>query len=245
MGMYLKDLRESSNLSKSLLDRKPRTGWVPTFADKMKAWNLYCKGFTDSEIARHLGVQINHFAKFNLEFRRFFETMKKRRPEDLPKPPQATKGYCDGHPFLSPNSLRMFAMAGITRAKLAELVGVTPPSITNFFTRNPDLEKIFATFSEIADAKVIYSLFKRANGMKMKKVKHATYEGAITDEKEYEEELPPSVEAAMHWLVNRKRWRRSDGSVLSSNKGTILEALEEMTRIDDEQMEELNKQFEE
>lgn len=239
--IYIKDVRESEQLSKSIFDKKPRVGWTPSFRDKMRAWELYTKGCTDQEISRDLGISYNQFKKFVLEFKRFFEQMKRRRPQDLPRAPRRDSPT-EGNPLLTAQAIRLYALAGFNKQKIADLIGVSHQAIANYFTRHPELEKIFLSFGELADAKVIYSLLQRAQGMRIKKTKFATFEGAITDSRDYFEELPPSVEAAMHWLVNRKRWKKSDAAVLTSNKGEILEALENMTQLTDEEMDRLDRE---
>lgn len=239
--MYLKDIMKADLMSKSGLDRKPRTGWTPAFRDKIRAWEMYTKGCTEQDIARTLGIPYSHFVKFRLEFKRFFEQMRKRRPQDMPRAPRSDSPT-EGHPLLSPQALRLFALSGVNKRRISELIGCSYTAVAAYFTRHPEAERIYNNFGELADAKVIYSLLQRAMGMKVQKTKFATFEGAVTDMRTYYEELPPSIEAAMHWLVNRKKWKKSDNAVMSSNKGAILEALEEMTRLDDEEMERLDKE---
>lgn len=239
--MYLKSLMDADLLSKSSFEKKTTKGWTPSFRDKMRSWEMYSKGCTEQEIAKTLGVPFVHFNKFRLEFKRFFEQMKRRRPQDLPTRLRKNSPT-EGNPLLSPQAIRLFALSGFTKRKIAELAGTTYPSILNYFTRHHELEKIFASFSEIADAKVVYSLFKRAMGMNVKRMKFATHEGKIKDSVEYNEQIPPSVDAAMHWLVNRKKWKKSDNAVLTSSKGSILEAVEQLTNIDNEELERLDKE---
>jgi hypothetical protein len=239
--MYLKSIMNADLLSKSKFDKKVLKGWTPSFRDKMRAWEMYAKGCTEQDIARTLGVPFVHFNKFRLEFKRFFEQMRRRRPQDLPKEFHRNS-VTEGNPLLTPQAIRLFALSGFTKRKIAELAGTTYQSVTNYFTRHPELEQIYLSFSDVADAKVIGSLFKRAVGMKVKRTKFATHEGKIKDSQVYDEQIPPSVDAAMHWLVNRKRWKKSDNAVLTSNKGSILEAVEQLTNIDNEELERLDKE---
>lgn len=247
MGMFLKDIREATFTSKldnvnrvNKVDKRKKPVWIPSFKDKMRAWDLYTKGCTDKEIAQALNVTSNQFNQYILEFKRFFEDMRRRRPKDIPKLTRRAK--TDENPLLTPQAIRLFALSGLTRVEIANIAGVSHQTISNYFTRHPEIERIYNTFGQVADAKVIGALYSRATGMSVKKVKFASHEGIITDQKEYKEELPPSVEAAMHWLVNRKRWKKSDGNVLASNKGSILEAIEQLTNIDNEELDRLDKE---
>ena len=61
--------------------------------------------------------------------------------------------------------------------------------------------------------------------MKVKKVKFATFEGEITDEREYEEELAPDVKAATLWLNNRhpEYWKDRQAVELTGKDGDPIE----------------------
>lgn len=237
--MYIKDVREANLESKSLFDNKGKT-WKPSFSQKMKAWDLYRKGCSDKDIARAIGVSWNQFNQYAVEFARFFTNMKRRRPKDIPKLNRQT--VSENNPLLTPQAIKLWAMSGMSKFQISKIVGVSTQTIYNFFNRHPDLQQIFDSFGEIANARVVGALFQRATGMKIKKLKFASHEGKFTDEVQYNEYLPPNVEAAMHWLVNRMKWKKTDGGQLTSNKGAIMEALEQLTQLDDEEIERLDKE---
>lgn len=116
----------------------------------------------------------------------------------------------------------------ITQAFKLAMLGATDVEMANFFEVAVSTFQLWKSkiveFSDSikkgkleADANVASSLYHRAIGYKHKEVKTATFEGKITDEKEYLKHYPPDTTAAIFWLKNRqpKIWR--DKTVLDTN----------------------------
>ena len=72
-----------------------------------------------------------------------------------------------------------------------------------------------------ADAEVADRLFKRATGYSHKDTKFATFEGKITDAKEFTKHYPPDTIACIFWLKNRRPelWRTRWGSSTPGRMG--------------------------
>jgi hypothetical protein len=115
------------------------------------------------------------------------------------------------NPYLTPEILRMAGVAGYNGDQVAKLVGCSRHTLHNYLKENPKLRAALEQGRENADLHVVNAFYKRAVGMKIKTTKFATYQGRILDEKEYNEEFPPDVEAGKFWLVNRKpeEWSRA------------------------------------
>ncbi len=104
---------------------------------------------------------------------------------------------------------RNYAFLGATDAEMAEFFGVSKRTFDYWKKRHPDFLHSIKEGKRVADAKVAGSLFNRALGFSHPDTKFATFEGKITDTKEYTKHYPPDTTAAIFWLKNRdpKRWR--------------------------------------
>ena len=102
-----------------------------------------------------------------------------------------------------------YVLLGADNETLAKYFEVNIDTIYEWKKRHPLFSDALKKGKAIADAKVAESLYNRACGFKIKKVKHATFNGAITDREEYEEEVAPDPTAMIFWLKNRqpKMWR--------------------------------------
>ncbi len=102
-----------------------------------------------------------------------------------------------------------FCLLGATDEDMATFFEVAESTINNWKNEYPDFLDSIKKGREIADANVANRLYKRAIGYIGKTTKFATFEGKITDEKEYEEYYPPDTTAAIFWLKNRQphKWR--------------------------------------
>lgn len=108
----------------------------------------------------------------------------------------------------------------VKQAKKLCLLGATDKDLAVFFEVNEDTinewKKKQPKFSESlkdakteSDAKVVKSLYQRAIGYDCVDTKFATFEGKITDEREYIKHYAPDVTAQIFWLKNRQPedWR--------------------------------------
>lgn len=119
------------------------------------------------------------------------------------------------------------AKLGMTDAQMAGVIGKTEQTINNWKSAHPDFfESIKAAKAE-ADRLVENSLFKRATGMTVKDTKFATFEGDITDKKEYDKELPPDVTACIFWLKNRmpEKYRDTQHHEIGGSIGKLLDGI--------------------
>jgi hypothetical protein len=119
----------------------------------------------------------------------------------------------DGH-YLPSHSKDVYRLCllGASQSQIAEFFDVGPQIIDKWAKLHPAFGSALRRGRMEADAKVAYSMFKRATGqVRLRKKKFATHEGVITDEKDYIEELAPDVSAAKFWLERRmpEQWKGS------------------------------------
>lgn len=115
-------------------------------------------------------------------------------------------------------------MLGATNAELALVFGVSQTTIEQWLVDHAHFRKAVALGREMADVKVVRSLYRRATGLKVTKQRIATIEGKqqVVDLKE---ELPPDVGAAQFWLTNRQRTRWKDTKSVEHSGRVDLAAL--------------------
>jgi hypothetical protein len=97
-------------------------------------------------------------------------------------------------------------LLGATDKQIADFFGVDESTITGWKKKYP---KFFTSIKEgkiKADTEIADSLFNRAKGYSHKDTKFATFEGKITDTKEFIKHYPPDTAAAFIWLKNRQGW---------------------------------------
>jgi transcriptional regulator with XRE-family HTH domain len=97
------------------------------------------------------------------------------------------------------------ALLGATDVEIAEILGVTERTLTNWKKKSKEFREALSRGKYLADANVADALYHRAIGYKATDTKFATFEGAITDEREYTKHYPPDAMACMYWLNNRQR----------------------------------------
>ena len=109
---------------------------------------------------------------------------------------------------------RKFALLGSTDAQLADALGVTVPTPTNWKAAHPTFLAALKEGKEHADAAVVESLYKRATGWSHKAVKIVTValganQGSEVRQIPYIEKYPPDATSMIFWLKNRRRedWR--------------------------------------
>ena len=102
-----------------------------------------------------------------------------------------------------------YCLLGATDVKLAEFFDVCEATINNWKKAHPLFLESIKKGKVIADANVVKSLYKKATGYSHLDTKFATFEGQITDEKEYVKHYAPDTTAAIFWLKNRQKdlWR--------------------------------------
>lgn len=105
-------------------------------------------------------------------------------------------------------------LLGATDVQLAELFGVSVPTIDKWKQSKPEFLQALRDGKEKADANVAQSLYRRALGYSHRAVKILTVArganlGSEVVEVPYVERYPPDTPAAIFWLKNRQRdtWR--------------------------------------
>lgn len=107
-------------------------------------------------------------------------------------------------------AFKLCSVMGADDKKLAEFFEVEEKTINNWKIEHEEFLQSIRKGKDLHDSNnVEASLLKRALGYKVLKKKFATHEGSISDEVEYEEEIPPDTRAITLWLTNRnpERWK--------------------------------------
>ena len=101
------------------------------------------------------------------------------------------------------------AKEGKTNDQIAETLGISVRTLYRYKACNPDLSQALKEGASHVDAMVEHSLLTRALGYVAKDTKFATFNGVITDSKEYMKHYPPDTVACIYWLKNRKseQWK--------------------------------------
>lgn len=104
-------------------------------------------------------------------------------------------------------------LLGATDKQLADFFGVSERTVNTWKRQYPDFLRSLKEGKREADAKVAESLYHRAIGYECKATKFATFNGKITDTKDYIEHYPPDPTSIIFWLKNREPalWRDKPG----------------------------------
>ena len=127
--------------------------------------------------------------------------------------------------------LECWARDGYTFTDIANRIGISSSTLTNWRNKYPEIEKALATGREIIDYKVENALLKSALGYRTKEVKVITTirHGKVieTVKETTEKEQAPNVSAAQCWLYNRlpKKWKNMN------SRANILDDMDEDTSI--------------
>ena len=109
-----------------------------------------------------------------------------------------------------PEQVYNMGLLGLSNEQIANALGIELCTIYEWANTYPKLADALYESREIADGKVVRSLYERAVGAKVLEVKTFFDEKTGTVVKENViKEFPPEVGAAMSWLKNRqpKLWR--------------------------------------
>ena len=114
-------------------------------------------------------------------------------------------------------------LLGATDGELGDFFGVTEQTINNWKQSFPEFFESITRGKLVADAEVAQALFKRATGYDATRVVTATFEGAISDEREVKEYVGPDTNAASLWLRNRQptKWRDKQQVEVSVDDSTV------------------------
>jgi len=106
------------------------------------------------------------------------------------------------------DKIKKLAEYGFIDRQLAELFGVDISTIKRWKQNSPELMRLLKEGKEIADARVVMSLFERATGYSHPDVHISNYQGTIT-KTDITKHYPPDPTAMIFWLKNRQpdHWR--------------------------------------
>ena len=141
------------------------------------------------------------------------------------------------------NQAYKLCLLGYTDAELASFFEVCEDTIYEWKKVYIDFSESIKAGKEIADGNVVESLYKRACGYSHKETKIASFNGEITDEKEFDKHYPPDTKACEIWLRNRQPTKfrekieidnKLSGEVKSIiDPSNLQEAIKEVLKDDD------------
>ncbi len=104
--------------------------------------------------------------------------------------------------------IKKLAEFGFIDTQLAELLGVNESTIVRWKQASPELVHVLKEGKEIADARVVMSLYERATGYSHPETHISNHQGEIT-KTEITKHYPPDSTAMIFWLKNRQpdKWR--------------------------------------
>jgi len=145
------------------------------------------------------------------------------------KTPKKTGRPSSYKPEYNQQALKLTKLGAIDK-DLAEFFNVSETTINNWKNEFPEFLESLKDGKFLVDSRVERSLYERAIGYKAKDTKFATYEGEITDEKEYIKHYAPDVTACIFWLKNRRpeQWREKPEG--DNENSEIADALKELAR---------------
>ena len=131
------------------------------------------------------------------------------------------------NPDYHPEQAYKYCLLGATDKELAAFFEVEEKTINNWKEAYPEFMQSLRAGKEEADAVIASKLFHRAKGYEHKDTKFATFEGQITDSKEYIRHYPPDTVAAIFWLKNRQkgRWRDKVDHEVAGPDGAPLQVV--------------------
>lgn len=115
-----------------------------------------------------------------------------------------------------------YSLLGATDKVMAGYFGVSEVTLNAWKKKHPEFLKSLKRGKEEADANVSNALYNRALGYSHPDTKFASFEGQITDEKEYTKHLPPDTTACIFWLKNRQRETWKDKHEVEHSGGATV-----------------------
>ena len=122
---------------------------------------------------------------------------------------------------------------GATNHELGLMFQVTERTVERWEKAHPDnFCRPIKEGKEEANDQVKQALFHRAKGYSHPDTKFASFEGVITDSKEYTKHYPPDTAAGIFWLCNRdpENWKRN-GDEGGSNTDDLAQAFMKLASV--------------
>jgi transposase-like protein len=132
-------------------------------------------------------------------------------------------------------------LLGYTDKELADFFNVCEDTINNWKSEHEQFFVSIREGKEIADGNVVESLYKRACGYSHKETKTASFEGKITDEKEYDKHYPPDTKACEVWLRNRQPTKFRDKIEIENKHSGEVKSTLDVTQLKDAVREVINE----
>ena len=112
-----------------------------------------------------------------------------------------------------------WARRGLTEEKIADKMGVSVSTLSNYKNKFPKLLEAIKNGKEVPDIKVESAMFKRACGYRTREVTYkADNNGELVPVSAIEKDVPPDTTAQIYWLKNRRpdlwrdRWKTAENA---------------------------------
>jgi hypothetical protein len=126
----------------------------------------------------------------------------------------------------------ILAEHGFTDKEIAEVFAVTEQTLNNWKRKYPQFFESLKAGKEIADQKVVQSLYERALGYSHPEVHITSFQGSVT-KTDIIKHYPPDPTSAIFWLKNRQpdKWREKHEVIQQRTEGEQLEIDEMKSRL--------------
>lgn len=126
----------------------------------------------------------------------------------------------------------LLAEKGFTDFEIAKIFEVTEQTLNNWKRAYPQFFESLKAGKEIADQRVVQSLYERALGYSHPEVHITSFQGSVT-KTNIIKHYPPDPTSAIFWLKNRQpeNWRERQEIVQERTEGEQLEIDEMKSRL--------------
>jgi hypothetical protein len=114
--------------------------------------------------------------------------------------------------------IQSMAELGMTDVQIGIVIGVSEATMT-LWKKDPEFFSALKKGKELADTRVVESLYRRATGYEHSDIYFSQYEGVVT-ETPYTKHYPPDTLACIFWLKNRQRGSWHDRTEVE-HSGTV------------------------
>lgn len=197
--------------------------------DLKKAYSLKRKGLTDRKIAKGIGISLSTYQIYKNVFVRFFRIQDFGRKKPLPV---GRPKYSQLREKVTPEILTALAIIGYPKTKIANILGINLSTLYYLVDRFPELDDALTNGVEHTNRRIINALVARAEGYEHDAVHISAYQGEVV-QTPITKKYPPDSQALAMYLVNMMGWKKEPDSNGHNSKGKIIEALDEMNKLDE------------